>query len=84
MLTVLKSRIVSCMAEPRRSEIERIRKRKGMKRRALADAIECSYKHIWGIERGKHPAAEETLQRIAIELGVELEQVMVRDERGVA
>jgi transcriptional regulator with XRE-family HTH domain len=72
------------MAKPRSDNIKAIRQHRGLKRSELAMRVGKSYKHIWGIERGIHPAAEETLQRIADALLVDLGDVMVRDERGVA
>jgi transcriptional regulator with XRE-family HTH domain len=56
-----------------------------MRRSELATRIGKSYKHIWGLERGNHPAAQETLQNIADALAVPLSAVMVPSEdRGVA
>jgi transcriptional regulator with XRE-family HTH domain len=73
------------MAEPRRTAIEAIRKTRGMRRSQLATQIGKSYKHIWGLERGNHPAAQETLQNIADALAVPLSAVMVpAEDRGVA
>jgi transcriptional regulator with XRE-family HTH domain len=72
------------MAEPRRSDMEAIRKSRGLKRTALAKRVGCSYKHIWGIERGGHPASEELLRLIANELGVAIDVVMVTEQRGAA
>lgn len=67
------------MAKPNGPVIEAIRKDRGWKRAELAKRVGCSYKHIYGIERGFNPAAEELLIRIARELGTSLDQVKAEE-----
>lgn len=67
---------VGGMAEPKGPEIEAMRKRRGLKRSQLAKRVECSYQHIYNLERGFKGATEELLQRIANEFDVQLDAVM--------
>lgn len=63
------------MAKPNGPVIQAKRKDRGWKRTELAKRVGCSYKHIYGIESGRHPAAEELLIRIARELGTSLDDI---------
>lgn len=63
------------MAYPRHTKLEALRKRRGWKRSVLAERVGISYQHIYGIERGFNAPADETLQLIANELGVELSEI---------
>lgn len=64
--------------QPRGPVIEAARKRRGWKRREFATRLGLSYQHIYGLERGWNTAAEETLQVIADELGLPLDDIAER------
>lgn len=64
------------MAKPRGSDIETIRKARGLKRSVVAERVGISYKHLYGIEKGHNTAAQETLQVLADVLGVQITRVM--------
>lgn len=66
------------MADPNGPEIEALRKKRGWKRSELAERVNCSYQHIYGLERGFNLGTEEMLQRIANELNVTLGAVMAK------
>lgn len=66
------------MAEPRRERIEALRNGKKLSRTALAAQVGISYKHLWGIERGRHDANPDILCRIALALDADIDDVMVR------
>jgi transcriptional regulator with XRE-family HTH domain len=72
------------MPNPRGSNIETSRKALGMKRSELARRVGLSYKTIYGLERGHQTGSEESLQLIAIHLGLELADVMEVPQQGVA
>jgi transcriptional regulator with XRE-family HTH domain len=72
------------MANPRGSNIEARRKRLGLKRSELARRVGLSYKTIYGLEKGFQTGAEETLQLIATELELQLEDVMEVPQQGAA
>jgi len=64
------------MADPNGPMIEAIRKRLGLRRSELADRVDCSYQHIYNVERGFNRAAsDELLQRIADVFHVELDVI---------
>lgn len=63
------------MAAPKRDNIKATRIRRGIKRPTLALMAEISYKHMWGIEEGKHPVSIEVLHRIANALEVDISEV---------
>lgn len=72
------------MAIPNRPVIEAMRLARPLKRSELADRVGCSRKHIWGIERGTHPASEELLIRIARELGASVDQLKLDENKEAA
>lgn len=78
LLRVLKSRNVAAM-QARGSVIETARKRRGWKRSEFASRLGLSYQHIYGLERGFNVAAEETLQRIADALSLDIEDIVDRE-----
>ncbi|MBB1153955.1 helix-turn-helix domain-containing protein [Amycolatopsis dendrobii] len=63
------------MADPKGPQIEAMRLARGWKRRELARRVNCSYQHIYNLERGFNTGATETLQLIAIEFGVQLSDI---------
>lgn len=68
-------RTVSRMAAPNGPAIEVTRKQLGITRTELGKAVRRSYKTVYGIERLGMSTAEETLQRIATALHVELDDI---------
>lgn len=64
--------------------IEAARKRRGEKRREFAERLGLSYNHIYGLERGWNTASEETLQRIADALELDLDAIAIRETDGEA
>lgn len=66
------------MADPNGPAIEALRKKRGWKRSELAERVNCSYQHIYGLERGFNLGTEEMLQRIATQFGVTLNAVMAK------
>lgn len=62
--------------DPKGSEIERLRLGRGWPRPELARRVGISRKTVYGIEKGFNRSSQETLQRIATELGVALGAVM--------
>jgi len=67
------------MAVPRGKAIEAMRVKRGEKRSDFAKRVGISYKHLHGIECGRHGAARETLHRIADALVVDVSLVMAAD-----
>lgn len=62
--------------DPKGPEIERLRAARGWTRSELGRRSKNDYKTIYGIEKGFQRSTRETLQRIATELGVSLDDVM--------
>jgi len=53
-----------------------------LSRSQFAAKVGISYKHVYGIERGKHPVDVVTLYKIAAVFDVPIDDVMVRAGRG--
>ncbi|MGH3627489.1 MAG: helix-turn-helix domain-containing protein [Steroidobacteraceae bacterium] len=72
------------MAQPRGSNIESLRVQLGVKRSELAQRLGGSYAQIYNIERGYTSASIEFLYRLAAALNTDIDQVMVRTDKGAA
>jgi transcriptional regulator with XRE-family HTH domain len=65
---------------PRGEVIAAIRKGRGESRSSLAKRAGISYKHLHGIEVGRHKVSEEALNRIATALAVGVVTITAPDE----
>ena len=72
------------MPKPRGHNIEARRLRLGMKRSELATKVGLHYKTIFGLEKEHQTGSQESFQRIATVLGLELEEVMDTSHAGAA
>ena len=64
------------------NRIKELRISKGLQQKELADLANVSPPYLYDLENNRRGAKQETLERIASALGVEVDDLIVEEQKG--